>query len=656
MPPELAPPGLPIRRIVIPAPTRTGETRALSATAASSGSARRMAAGILASALLCVAVRARRRRLAARLRRARAVAARARRAAARSPARCSAPGRCRSPSRRRCSPGSAARSAATRSSAPPPAWRCCSLAAPLFQPQFIAFALVRHVVGRRHGRALRALAGAAAWVATEWLVPRLLGDTLGYGLYPSRLLRQAADVGGAAGLTLALLLANEGVAAARRAPARRRRARWPCRWRSPRWCRCCWRATACAALSAAAAPAGKPLRMGLVQSNIVDYERLRREKGAGAVVREVLDTHYAMTLRRRRAAARRRGAVVGDGVPDDLRPPEERGRRRARPRDPRHRRRRRRAVRVRHLRSRRGRRVQRGRLRRARHRPARLLSQDARSSRSPSTCPRWLDGPTLRRWLPWAGTWQPGTGARVFPLRLADGREIPVLPLICLDDVDAGLADRRCPAGRAGHPDAVERLLVHRAPQGAQLHQAAAAFRSIETRLPQFRVTSNGYSAVIDATGSVIAGTRMGERTLVIGDVPVRRAAAHADGGLGRLGRARRPRCSSCCWRRRRRLRTWRAARRGRAPAAAGRAGPARRRRRAAARRPPRRRAAARLRARQPALDGRGDRCSATAPCRRTRWPRSAPSPRSSSRPRPRRGACCAPSRRAPRSSTACWC
>jgi apolipoprotein N-acyltransferase len=58
-------------------------------------------------------------------------------------------------------------------------------------------------------------------------------------------------------------------------------------------------------------------------------------------------------------------------------------------------------------------------------------------------------------------------------------------------------------------------------PQGAQLHQAVAAFRSIETRLPQFRVTTNGYSAVIDSTGTVIAGALMGERTLVIGELPV---------------------------------------------------------------------------------------------------------------------------------------
>jgi len=50
-----------------------------------------------------------------------------------------------------------------------------------------------------------------------------------------------------------------------------------------------------ASLSTTPTPAGQTLRMALVQSNIVDYERLRREKGSGAVVREVLDTHFAMS-------------------------------------------------------------------------------------------------------------------------------------------------------------------------------------------------------------------------------------------------------------------------------------------------------------------------------------------------------------------------
>ena len=168
------------------------------------------------------------------------------------------------------------------------------IAAPLFQPQFLAFALVRQVVGRRHGPALRALAAASAWVATEALVPRLLGDTLGHGLWPSHVLRQAADLGGATGLTLALLLANEGVAAA---IARRlggpRAIAWPLGLAAA--IPLLLAGYGFATLPGETAAAGKPLKLGLVQSNIADYERLRRERGTAAVVREVLDTHFAMS-------------------------------------------------------------------------------------------------------------------------------------------------------------------------------------------------------------------------------------------------------------------------------------------------------------------------------------------------------------------------
>ena len=170
------------------------------------------------------------------------------------------------------------------------------LAAPLLQPQLLAFALVRHLAGRRHGPLLRALAGASAWVATEWLVPKLLGDTIGHGLYPSAELRQAADIGGAAGLSFLLILVNECVALA---IARRRIGT---------------RALTVPLLIATVVllmmggygklrlasetlqdSDTKPLRVGLVQSNIFDYERLRRKLGAYAVVRQVLDTHYAMS-------------------------------------------------------------------------------------------------------------------------------------------------------------------------------------------------------------------------------------------------------------------------------------------------------------------------------------------------------------------------
>jgi apolipoprotein N-acyltransferase len=394
------------------------------------------------------------------------------------------------------------------------------LAAPLFQPQFLAFALVRHVAGRRYGPVLRALAAASAWVATEGLVPRLLGDTFGYGLYPSRLLRQAADVGGAAGLTVLLLFANEAIstAIARRAAGARAIA-WPLALAAlvPLLLALLGLAT----LSAMPAPVGRALRIGLVQSNIVDYERARRERGAGAVVRELLDTHYAMSydaVERQHADAvlwsetvypttfghpkSEAGAELDReilGIVDAARVPFIFG---TYDRDA-----------------------------AGEYNAAAfvapgtgLLGLYRKTRVFPLTeyVPAWLDGPLLRRWLPWTGTWRPGSGARVFPLRLADGREIPVLPLICLDDVDAGLAVDGARLGAQAILTLSNDAWFTDHPQGAELHQAAAAFRSIETRLPQFRVTTNGYSAVIDATGTVIAAARMGERALVVGDVPVR--------------------------------------------------------------------------------------------------------------------------------------
>lgn len=403
------------------------------------------------------------------------------------------------------------------------------LAAPLFQPQFLAFAVVRHLTSRRHGALLSALAAAAAWVATEYWVPKLLGDTLAYGLYPSSLLRQAADLGGAAGLSFLLLLANEGVALAlaRRAEG--------------------WRASAKPLLLAVLVPllltgygmavlslmptlsgkidapsnsADKPLRVGLIQSNLFDYEGQRQVKGAHAVVREVLDTHFAMSYD---AVVRQHADAV---LWSETAYPTTFG----------------------HPKSEAGAELDNeilsiinaagvpfvfgtydrdtaGEYNAAAFvQPGTGLLGFYRKTRLfPLTeyVPAWLDSATLRRWLPWTGNWRPGNGARVFPLRLADGREIPVQPLICLDDVDTSLAINGARLGAQAILTMSNDSWFTTHPLGAELHQAAAAFRSIETRLPQFRVTTNGYSAVIDATGSVLAGTRMGERTLVIAAVPV---------------------------------------------------------------------------------------------------------------------------------------
>lgn len=393
------------------------------------------------------------------------------------------------------------------------------LAAPLFQPQIMAFALVRQWVGRRHGPGMRAFAGAAAWVACEWLFPKLLGDTLGHGLYPSEILRQGADLGGASGLTVLLLWVNEGVCVAisRRTQGVRSTiqpliiaALFPLLLGIYGY----------SVLSTQQAVGGNSIRVGMVQANLSNYEEQRNRSGAHAVVREVLDTHFSMSYEavvRQHADAvlwsetiypttfgSPKSEVGGEldqeildivksaGVPFVF------------------------GTYDTHV--------------HGEYNAAAFVTPDGgllgfyhktRLFLFTEYVPEWLDGPNIRRWFPWTGHWQKGEGARVFPLHLADGREIPVLPLICLDDVDTGLAIDGARMGAQAILTMSNDAWFTDHPQGAALHQAVAAFRSIETRLPQFRVTTNGYSSAIDATGRAVVGSNMGERTLVMGDLQV---------------------------------------------------------------------------------------------------------------------------------------
>ncbi len=394
------------------------------------------------------------------------------------------------------------------------------LLAPLFQPQILVFALLRHAVRQRHRWWLGALAGAAAWVGVEWLLPKVLGDSLGHGLYPSSWLRQGAALGGVAGLSVLLLLSNEALGAAL---ARRRQG-----WRAlapalglavlPPLLLAAYGANALAGLRSV--PTDAPmLRLGLIQANIVDIEARRRAQGSYAVVRELLDTHYAMS----HDAIERQGAdavlwsetiypttfaqprseagaeldreivaiVNAAGVPFVFGTYDRDGE---------------------------------GEYNAAAFvEPGRgLLGFYRKTHLFPLTefVPAWLDGPALRRWLPWLGGWQPGSGARVLPLRLRDGRELPVQALICRDDVMPGLAIAAARQGAQALLTMSNDSWFSAHPLGAELHQAVAAFRSIETRLPQFRVTSNGFSALIDAGGAVQAGAAMNERALVVGTLP----------------------------------------------------------------------------------------------------------------------------------------
>jgi apolipoprotein N-acyltransferase len=398
----------------------------------------------------------------------------------------------------------------------PVAWLLLAVGGPLLQPQLPLAALARFAAGARGpARTARLRAGAAfalTWVAAEWAVPRLLGDTLGQALQPSPALRQAADLLGAAGLTLLVLVANELALALARAAARRalREVAAP--------------AAALAALLAAwggygalrlaelrRAPAAPAITVGVIQSNIVRYDRLAREVGRYAVVREVLDVHQGLS----RALARRAGLdllvwpetvypttfgaprsedgaaldreieafAVEAGVPlafgaydgdadaeynaAFFLEPSPAG------------------------------------LRRARYRKAYLF---------PLTewTPGVLGGAALRRVLPWTGRWTPGPGPQVVALRVR-GRALRVGPLLCYDAVHPGLAAAEARAGAELLLAMSNDAWFTRGP-GARLHLRAAALRAVETRLPLVRAAPSGISALVSPAGEIEAASRVDER------------------------------------------------------------------------------------------------------------------------------------------------
>lgn len=397
-----------------------------------------------------------------------------------------------------------------------------ALWAPLLQPHLLVYAWVRQWVGARWGRAIGALTAVCAWIGLEWGWPKLLGDTLGHGLLPAQALRQLADLAGVAGLTALLLLVHEALLA-----VWRRRTRGLRSWLPPALVVTClplaawgygqWRLHT---LARTFDPQSPSIQVALIQSNITDYARLREELGTYAAVRQVLDTHFALS----RSAIEQHGAEVllwsetvypttygqpqspagADFDHEILQFVQDTGVA-----------------------------LMFGTYERdaageynvaAVLTPERgVLGRYRKTHPFPFTeqVPAWLDGAWLREWLPWTGTWLAGDGARVFPLRTADGRELQVQPLICLDAVRPELAIAGARLGAQALFVLSNDAWFSAAPQGARLHLAVAAFRSIETRLPQLRVTPNGLTAVIDPSGEVVAQSAVGDQAVLAGALPI---------------------------------------------------------------------------------------------------------------------------------------
>lgn len=417
-----------------------------------------------------------------------------------------------------------------------PLWLCWTLmllTAPVFQLQFPVSAAARHLARRAVGKKaswLPPAVGVLVFVGVEWLAPKPFSDTLGQGLVYSERLRQGADLAGAAGLTLVLLLVNECLLAAGVA-FRTRGGAFALR-----------RLVAAGALVSGlvgygavrlhevreATQAEPLLVVGAVQANITNIEKLKAERGTYDVVRMILDTHYALSDGLLREApldvlvwpetvyptpfgvpkseagaeldAEISGYVSARGVPLIFGSYD----------------------------------VEEGREFNA----AMFLSPPAREGGAPERSvyrksrlfpltewvPELIDSQPLREWLPWTGRWTPGPGPRTVVLRRRDGRMLRVAPLICYDTLSPSYVAEEV------RQDADLLLTLSNdswfsGTRGPGLHLTHAVFRSIETRRPQVRVTNSGVSALIDASGEIltdIGDGQRGTRVMRVPSAPVR--------------------------------------------------------------------------------------------------------------------------------------
>ncbi|RKI68064.1 apolipoprotein N-acyltransferase [Corallococcus sp. AB049A] len=405
-----------------------------------------------------------------------------------------------------------------------PVWLCWGvflLIAPVLELQFITAAWVRWYSRRQVEDAPRLawvppVLTALVYVGTEWFTPKLFAETLGHGLYASETLRQGADLAGAPGLTLGLLLINECIVLVARGP-RLRPAVLAVVLALVGWG---YGAVRLGQVRAAVHSAPS-LVVGAVQANITNIEKLAAEQGTYEVVRNILDTHYAMSDALLRSGALNllvwpetvypttfgtpksedggaldeeiRSWVAERGVPLVFGTYDLEGEREFNA-----------AMFLGPSAT--------GELAQAAYRKTMLF---------PLTewVPDLVDSPTLRAWLPWTGRWKRGPGPRLVDFRLNGGRVLKVAPLICYEAVFPNYVAAEVRQGA----DLILTLSNDSWFSGTpapRLHLMHAAFRSIETRTAQVRVTNSGISAFIDPAGTWTSELEDNQRAGTVMRVP----------------------------------------------------------------------------------------------------------------------------------------
>ncbi len=137
----------------------------------------------------------------------------------------------------------------------------------------------------------------------------------------------------------------------------------------------------------------------------------------------------------------------------------------------------------------------------------------------------FLDEATVRNWFPHSAHLAPGSGPKLLELVVPFSDPLRLGPSICYEDVFASHATSLARLGAE--------LLINISNDSwfgdhgaAQWHLMMATLRSVETRLPQVRATNSGYSAFILPNGEVHEVSEFGTETFRTFELPVTAPAA----------------------------------------------------------------------------------------------------------------------------------
>jgi apolipoprotein N-acyltransferase len=175
------------------------------------------------------------------------------------------------------------------------------------QPQFYFFAWIRWTRIRPHltvGKASSApfrlvvlgVLSALLYVGIDWVCPKIFMDTLGHSLWMAKHLRQVADLGGPASLSFLIFLVNDAIYFWFRGPGFRRAAQqkviFALAVSSVFWIYGYFRSEQ---INRMIHEAHDGVQVAAIQANIGDFEKVAAERGLAGAAYQVLDSYSSLT-------------------------------------------------------------------------------------------------------------------------------------------------------------------------------------------------------------------------------------------------------------------------------------------------------------------------------------------------------------------------